>query len=94
MISNLEVHPFDVMVKVCLGDDLDVAVGALDVLDALVDAVGVVSQPGVGRGDVRALLAFVRHLSRILKSQFKTDKFKTKTECLFMFEDLFTCTFG
>ena len=41
-----------------------VAVGALDVL-AQVHALGVILQPGGGRGDERALLAFVGHLSRV-----------------------------
>ena len=52
----------DVKVDVRLGGGLEVAVGTLAVLDVLVDALGVYPQPGGGRGDVGALLAFVGHV--------------------------------
>ena len=59
-----EMDLLDVKVDVRLGGGPEVAVGALDVL-AQVDALGVSPQPDGGRGDVRALLAFVGHLSRV-----------------------------
>ena len=56
---DLGIDLLDVKVEVRLGGGLEVAVDALSVL----------RQPGVGRGDVRALLAFVGHVSRILRSR-------------------------